>query len=304
MLQTLVKHYDIGRIPQLRDRVGVLSSHPYTICTVLRVFGRGVESLPSIGGSEPLALNASHMPLRGQQCITIVGNSPVEYVRSARVRPDSLSAFTNFMVDHTAPEQALDTISYGMNRQLREPWRWYFGDLGGGCEYLCILKYWFDPGYDMNPRRMVQSLASTNAKDDSSDPGFSALQDPSAKPRPKLAQDRSSGPVNYAQVDEYMVYHLRRDPNLLPWVIKTKSEINANRMIEAEEFWNRNFRIIGRAMDAKCIPREHQQVYWRLLQNGGRNMAQSFPDCQVTWRGVIAMGAEFYDTHYKKKLRF
>jgi hypothetical protein len=117
-------------------------------------------------------LDPTNMPIQGQQCIDIVSSSPVEYVRTARVQPSSLSAFTNFFVDHDEPEQALNAISHGMSGQTIEPWHWYFGDLAEGCEYLCILEYRFDPEYVMLRWRVDQSLATTNEESDGN--GFDA----------------------------------------------------------------------------------------------------------------------------------
>jgi hypothetical protein len=176
MLQALVKHYNLGQNPQLRDQVGVLSSHPYTICAVLRVFARGSGSLMSM---EP-PLDPTDMPLRGQQCVDILSSSPVEYVCTARVQPYSLSAFTNSFVDHNEPEQALNAISHGMEMETMQPWHWYFADLAEGCEYLCILEYRFDPQYDMLRLRVDPGLATTNIESDGNEFDTSPMREASA----------------------------------------------------------------------------------------------------------------------------
>jgi hypothetical protein len=120
MLQALSKTYDIGKNPNHKDFVGVLSPHPYTICAVLHVFGRGIELLPSRPDLERRPGPSS--PLRAEKCASLMRKSPVEYVRTARTHPVSLAANTNFVVDHTVCDEAVRTISYAMNKQLREPW--------------------------------------------------------------------------------------------------------------------------------------------------------------------------------------
>jgi hypothetical protein len=139
MLQALVLHSDLGQNPHLKDFVGVLSSRPLIICASLRVFGRGIESLPLTGDWEHMLSKFAHMPLRSLECVSLMEVWPVNYVRNVELNPDSLSAHTDFFIDHTMPNEALRVISYGMNKQTSEPWQWYFGSLDEGCEYLCIL---------------------------------------------------------------------------------------------------------------------------------------------------------------------
>jgi hypothetical protein len=122
MLQALALHSDIGKRPELQDFVGILSSHPYAICATLRVFGRGVESLPSRGDNEKLT-SFSCLPLQNSDCEPLMAGSPVDYVRDAAIRSDSLSAKTSYFIDHTVPKQALQTLVFGMNKQTRRSWQ-------------------------------------------------------------------------------------------------------------------------------------------------------------------------------------
>ncbi|KAL5115083.1 hypothetical protein ACEQ8H_006998 [Pleosporales sp. CAS-2024a] len=149
MLQTLVQHYKIGRDPRRQDHIGVLSSHPYMISAVLRVFGRGIEALP-MRRVEHLSTCDVHIPLPTDDCVGILFSSPVDYVRHARLLRDSLSAFTEFFVDHSVPDgpdQSLQKMCNTMSTRFQTPWNWYFGNLDEGCEYLCVLQYRHEPEY-------------------------------------------------------------------------------------------------------------------------------------------------------------
>lgn len=123
MLQALVKHYDIGNHGPQKDFVGVLSSNPYTICAVLRVFGRGVEATPSKPDWENQQgfLRKKHSPLHPANCEISMQTSPVEYVRKAKVHDDGLVADTGFYIDHAVPDEAVRKISYAMNKQVEKP---------------------------------------------------------------------------------------------------------------------------------------------------------------------------------------
>ena len=147
MLQALAMHYDVGRSTR-RDLVGVASSNPYTICTLLRVFGRGIEVLPSKPDWEENPVR--HTPLPISACEPIVKAAPVNYIRDAKLLPGTLTANTRFFIDHAAPDEALTRIVYSINKQMIEPWEWLFGNLEPGCEYLCILDYSFDSEYRLD----------------------------------------------------------------------------------------------------------------------------------------------------------
>ncbi|KAF2829558.1 hypothetical protein CC86DRAFT_287013 [Ophiobolus disseminans] len=191
MLQALVKHYDIGRNSQHKDFVGVLSSNPYTICAVLRVFGRGIESLPSkpeLEGQRGSSRKA-HYPMHPSEHAPLMQTSPVDYVRNAKVHRTVLVADTNFFIDHTVRNWAVRTISYAMNKQLHGPWQWPFGDLPEGHEYLCLLEYRLDPEYAMKPRLFEQfPVKSTPAND-----------------QIKFISDPSKPGIDYAQINEFLI---------------------------------------------------------------------------------------------------
>ena len=112
---------------------GILSSHPFAISAVLRVFGRGLEDVD-------LTMTKHH----GR---AIIRSSPVKYVRDAKVRgllfedmsdwkeesSTVCAADTEFWVDHTEPEEAL--------KALRDKGiTWPFGDLPEGHEFLVIVE--------------------------------------------------------------------------------------------------------------------------------------------------------------------
>ena len=152
MLHTLTMHYDIGK-SEIKDLVGVLGSHPYTILAVLRVFGRGIEALPSKDHWPVCTMGHeknSHTLLRGNKCAAIVKSSPVNYVQDTTLWRDS-SAKTCFYIDHTEQELSLERFKYGMSQQLGKGSKRPFGDLHERCEFLCILEHQHDPEYKMEP---------------------------------------------------------------------------------------------------------------------------------------------------------
>lgn len=122
MLATLAKD---GGIEQ-GDIVGVLSSHPYTICAILRVFGAGIESLQA----------KSHALLEKSKCQYVLDSSPVEYVRKAKMRNDRLSADTGFYVDHGGLDEVVEMIA-----EREGVGEWVFGELEEGCEFACVLEW-------------------------------------------------------------------------------------------------------------------------------------------------------------------
>ncbi|CAO2654639.1 Nn.00g113720.m01.CDS01 [Neocucurbitaria sp. VM-36] len=58
-LRSAVLHYDFSKMFDVRDFVGVLNPHSYTLSAVLRLFDRGVEPLPSKPSQLQPRLNAS-----------------------------------------------------------------------------------------------------------------------------------------------------------------------------------------------------------------------------------------------------
>ena len=107
--------------------VGILSSHPFAVSAVLRVFGRGVEEV-----------DLSFI----KECARDVMEScPVVYVRDAKLVgglfTDEMKAMacadTGFWVDHGEPNQALRLIE-------EKGVRWPLGDLPEGCEFLGLVE--------------------------------------------------------------------------------------------------------------------------------------------------------------------
>lgn len=112
MLQALAKENDICQ----KALIGVLSSNPYTIAATLRVFSAGIE--------DSLAGFVHH-----DRFAKLLSNSPVEYLRNAKLGPAWMSAFTGFWVDHSGVEGAVRTLE-------ERGEHWGFGALGEGKEYL------------------------------------------------------------------------------------------------------------------------------------------------------------------------
>ncbi|KAF2024564.1 hypothetical protein EK21DRAFT_78419, partial [Setomelanomma holmii] len=152
MLRAYVNYCTLGGNSHGRNLVGVLSPHPHTICAVLRVFGRGIEVLPSKPEWERRPFDYPHAPLRGSICRSIMQASPIGRIRDANIDVSGASAYTKLHVDTTLAIEELEKIRYSMNKQMRAPWEWLFGDLADGCEYLCILEYRPDPDYRARPR--------------------------------------------------------------------------------------------------------------------------------------------------------
>ncbi|CAI9625322.1 unnamed protein product [Alternaria burnsii] len=196
---TLAMHYDVGRSTR-RDLVGVASSNPYTICTLLRVFGRGIEVLPSKPDWEENPVR--HTPLPISACEPIVKAAPVNYIRDAKLLPGTLTVNTRFFIDHAAPDEALTRIVYSMNKQLVEPWEWLFGHLEPGCEYLCILDYSFDSEYRLDSVLHDELTISSAAqpKEGSSNRTKKTFEIGSSK-----HLKRSSSLIQYDEIDRYLL---------------------------------------------------------------------------------------------------
>lgn len=132
MLETLAAHHKIGRDPVVRDIFGVLSSHPFTICAVLRVFGQGIEHSRFRRDSDSGAVATSEQLLERPQCLALLKSAPVDRVRTAKVHADAMSAFTGFYIDHTEPEKARKAVcARGIEG--------FFQVLDEGHEYICVV---------------------------------------------------------------------------------------------------------------------------------------------------------------------
>jgi hypothetical protein len=287
MLQALALHFDIGRCPEVKDFIGILGSHPYAICAVLRVFGRGVESLPSGGNKERLT-ECVYLPLRISDCAPRMASSPVDYVRDATIKPDSLSAKTSFFIDHTVPNQALQTLLFGMNKQTRKPWRWYFGDLEEGCEFLCVLEYLSDASYDKRPKLVQQlrpSKTGERPKKESDLPSTSqrravrALRLRSPWTGPCNAQES----IDYAHLNRIMRHTLARpkDPR---GNCASKIDHPLERCIqEARAVLDSNTELIANTMAAKRIPNSIRPLHTKLFWTGRGLVRCPLPDHYSTW---------------------
>lgn len=123
ILRALFAQNTISRQTPKKDLVGVLSANPYTIAAILRVFGQGLEnSWDSLVGKEGLD--------------SILERSPVEYVRNAKYRPGSISAFTGFWVDHGGVEGAMRTLEERGVHWIYEG----FKGLQEGCEFVAVVE--------------------------------------------------------------------------------------------------------------------------------------------------------------------
>jgi hypothetical protein len=283
MLQALVKNYDIGKNPNHEDFVGVLSPHPYTICAVLRIFGRGIESLPSRPDLE--RRRGSSSPLRIEECASLMRKSPVEYVRTARKHSVSLAANTNFFIDHTLSDEAVRTISYAMNKQLHEPWEWPFGDLPEGHEFLCVLRYRFDPDYSMRPQ-LCEEVA--------------------VRPMPAMSQEtttphNSQPPVDYAQLNEFLVGNLVgeiTDPNLRQTSLETDERM-FDCLSTAERTLMSAPHLVSSVMDGKrvppCLPPLYASTVLITDQHGAYYLTFTPTVLVSTWLEMKEWAEEIWD---------
>lgn len=111
---------------------GILSSHPFAILAVLRVFGRG-----STHRDIMLEMGKAHAR-------SILHSCPVRYVKEAELHGSLFEedvndrtvscADTNFWVDHEEPLEALKIIT-------EKGIIWHFGELPQGHEFLVLINY-------------------------------------------------------------------------------------------------------------------------------------------------------------------
>jgi predicted GNAT family acetyltransferase len=108
---------------------GILSSHPFAILAVLRVFGRGPDDVD-------LEMTRKHAR-------EIMASCPVGYVKEAKLRGELFEgevadgtvscADTDFWVDHGEPLEALKIVR-------EKGITWPFGELPDGHEFLVVVK--------------------------------------------------------------------------------------------------------------------------------------------------------------------
>lgn len=122
-------------LEELREKergFGILSSHPFAILAVLRVFGRGPEDV--------------NLEMTKMHAKSLMMSCPVEYVQTAKLRGSLFSqdgkedvggaiscADTEFWVDHEEPLEALKIVR-------EKGIVWPFGNLPDGHEFLILVK--------------------------------------------------------------------------------------------------------------------------------------------------------------------
>ncbi|KAF1846846.1 uncharacterized protein K460DRAFT_285385 [Cucurbitaria berberidis CBS 394.84] len=269
MLKALVLHYDIGKRTNLRDFVGVLSPHPYTLSAVLRVFARGIESLPSKTDWEKTPAQYPYAPLQGSHYAPIMKSSPVEYVRNATPCPDTLTAKTNLYLNHTETDLALQRIVFAINKQVRQPWQWLFSDLAEGFEYLCVLDFQYDPEYKMRPQFGDEAQVFLSEI---------PLEESVTRSLVKLAQS----PVDYAGINKYLISALAccNDGTMrLHQKHNSKTdEVSDKKVLEARDLIGKHCLVIRQTMNAKRIPENLRPTFDRGQY--------PLPDHLLTWKDL------------------
>jgi hypothetical protein len=292
MLQTVTMHYDIGKLPNQKDYVGIASSHPYAICAVLRVFGRGIEALPSKPDWEKNPSEYPHTPLPSARCNPIMEEAPVDYICGATLlpSPNTLIADTDFFVHHGAPNEALLRVVHSMNKQVPEPWEWLFGDLHPGCEYMCILEYRHDPEYTMEQRICDRSQILSEAKSAQSPAGSSTIPSSVRYDTPQPPSQPSST-VNYAECDRYLLdvpSSCRLDPRFSDRTHLSLYGTKRKRIYEAKMLIATHITMLPIIMGAKSIPDNLRQVYsWE-------DLPFPLPEFMRTWDDFVEYAEEVF----------
>ena len=262
MLKALTEHYDVGRLATQTDTIGVISVHPYTICAVLRVFGRGIEHLPSKPDWMKMSAEHLHTPFSTPRCALLMKTAPVKYLNTAIVFPGTLIARTNFYLDFRVARQAMQRIVYSMNKQVPEPWEWLFGSLEQGCEYVCVLDYRDDPHYTLTPRTCGRwpdfngSLVGDGVADSSTASSY-AYRDSA------MSSNSSSNFIPYPAIDRYLLdvpFRCILEPSLS----RTHATLfgsKRKRIHHAKELIAKHRSMIPIIMGAKSIPVCLRRVY-------------------------------------------
>ncbi|EOA87118.1 uncharacterized protein SETTUDRAFT_19634 [Exserohilum turcica Et28A] len=297
MLRALTMHFDIGRLPYQRDFVGVTTPNPYTICTVLRVFGRGIDALPSKPDWEKSLRQMPHTPLRYLKCAPIVHAAPIEYVRTARVIPNTLVANTEFFIDHADVEHALRRVVYGMNRQIQEPWEWLFGVLTQGCEYVCVLEYRHDPEYTVQwqQRSNVSVPSETPSQSNATDSGPSR-----AVPDYPSSSGHGADSTLYTDIEQYLLrvpISCALDPKTAPAHVSL-ARSQHKRLVKAQALMDHYGSMLAMIMDAKQIPDCLREAYQ------APHLAYPLPKSITTWSGFKRYTAGLYehDTKFDRRM--
>jgi hypothetical protein len=278
MLQALTMHCDIGRIEDQTDFVGVASSQPYAICAMLRVFAHGIESLPSKLDWD--ANGSPHLPLPISRCADLIEDAPVGYVREGVPSAKALTIDTTFLADHTVSDLALQRIIFSMNKQIERPWMWLFGELAPGHEYLCILEYHQDPDYQLQRQFCRKREDPDGEVLLENHPGKSFTRATRASTNRSEATNKLSGPVNYADVDQYLLTFPNQVLGKFTFLYRTRMSMaeraGEKRIREARGLLKKYGRMLELAMDAKHIPESLRPVY--------TNDQHSFLGYQSSWK--------------------
>ncbi|KAF1944361.1 hypothetical protein EJ02DRAFT_398525 [Clathrospora elynae] len=283
MLQTLTLHYDIGKKSDQNDFVGVASCQPYTICAILRVFGRGIESIPSKPDWEKSPSEHAHAPLESSKCAPLMSAAPVNYIHDATLRPKMLQANTEFLVDHTEPDDALRRVVHGMNKQMREPWEWLFGDLAEGHEYLCVLDFRHDPNYKMERQFCDRSEIPNEIQ-----PVEEVEKSSTARSKPSSQPQNS---VDYAGIDQYLLEFPGScilDPRISHLTHKSTNRANSKRINEAKMLLAKQRQTLPNIMGAKRIPDQLRQAY--------RAGSFPLPEYMSSWRAFRDYAHEVFES--------
>ncbi|KAI4650333.1 hypothetical protein J4E93_002689 [Alternaria ventricosa] len=284
----LVMHYDIGRSTQ-RDLVGMATVNPYSLCAILRVFGRGIEVLPSKPDWEKCRIR--HTPLLSSACEPIVGAAPVSYIRNAKLSQGKLIANTKFFVDHATSEGAMKRILHSMNQQVSGPWEWLFGCLETGYEYVCILDYSYDQEYKMD-----LALFDTPSVPNEPGSGKHAASPSKALFRAAFGSSRppeqSPTPVRYADIDRYLLEVPEScvlDPNLSNRAHASLHGSMSKLIYEAKELIAKHLRVLPTIMGAKQIPRDLRRAYQTA------NLIFPLPGQIQTWGDFVPYVNEVFE---------
>ncbi|TGO19076.1 hypothetical protein BTUL_0006g01120 [Botrytis tulipae] len=117
----------LGHLKGEEEMVGILSSHPFALMAVLRVWGRGVEDVDR------------DLEMMKGTVKEVMEGCPVGYVKEARLRGSLFGeggggavacADTQFWADHEEPLEALRRVEEKV---------WPFGELPDGCEFVALV---------------------------------------------------------------------------------------------------------------------------------------------------------------------
>ena len=289
--------------------IGVIGVHPYTVCAVLRVFGRGIEHLPSKPDWVKMSAEHLHTPFSTPRCALLMKTAPVKYLNTAIVFPGTLIARTNFYLDFRVARQALERLAYSMNKQVAEPWEWLFGSLEQGCEYVCVLDYRDDPRYTLIPEICGRSPEFNNSQvgdgvADSSTASSYAYRDSA------MLANNSSSFIPYPAIDRYLMdvpFRCILEPSLSR-AHATLFGSKRKRIHHAKELIAKHRSMIPIIMGPKSIPSCLRQAYQAQtlrypLPEHMKNwsafteyMHECFPnDINVTARLIILQAIHFQE---------